>query len=53
VENTGFKVKSFECMDACILKGGVTLRMIVVYRLDPKFRKIPSTIIFSLRSLFI
>jgi len=36
---TPVKVKSFECMDACITTGGVILRIIVVYRLHPKFRK--------------
>jgi exonuclease III len=39
VKVTPVKVKSFECMDACITTGGVTLRIIVVYRLHPKFRK--------------
>ena len=38
VEVTPVKVKSFECMDACITTGGVTLRIIVVYRLHQKFR---------------
>ena len=39
VKVTPVKVKSFECMDACITTGGVTLRIIVVYRLHPRFRE--------------
>lgn len=39
VKTTPVKTKSFECMDACVTSGGVTLRMLVVYRLHPKHKK--------------
>jgi hypothetical protein len=39
VKCTPVKMKSFECMDACITSGGTSLRLLVVYRLHPKYKK--------------
>ena len=36
VKITTVKVKSFECMDACITSGGEIIRLIVVCKLHPK-----------------
>ena len=39
LEVTKVTTKSFECMDACLTSGAVSLRIIVVYRLHPKYKK--------------
>ena len=39
LEVTRVATKSFECMDACLTSGAVSLRIIVVYRLHPKYKK--------------
>lgn len=39
LEVTRVTTKSFECMDACLTSGAVSLRIVVVYRLHPKYKK--------------
>jgi hypothetical protein len=38
VKCTSVKMKCFECMDACVTSEGTSLRLLLVYRLHPKYK---------------